>query len=208
MRQVYDVVIIGAGLAGCTSAILFATRGAQVALVERKPEMNAYKKICTHFIQASASPIIKSMGLDKLIERAGGLKNYGEFWTKWGWIRESEVTRRYGYNIRRETLDPLIRRLATETPGVDAFFGYSVRGLLKDIEIPVGAHAENSKGESIEIGARLVVGADGRNSQIARLLGVPAKITYNNRFTYFTYYRDLPLTTDGASQLWLLDPDV
>jgi len=208
MRQQYDAVIVGAGLAGCTAAILFGKKGARVALIDRNPDPGAYKKICTHFIQASASPVIDSLGLCNLIEEAGGLKNYGEFWTKWGWIREPANSRRYGYNIRRETLDPLLRKLAINAPGVDAFLGYALRDLLTDQARTVGARVENLAGESFEIRGRLVVGADGRNSQVARLSGLPAKTALSNRFTYFTYYRDLPLAANGASQLWLLDPDV
>ena len=141
MRQQYDAVIVGAGLAGCTAAILFGKKGARVALIDRNPDPGAYKKICTHFIQASASPVIDSLGLCNLIEEAGGLKNYGEFWTKWGWIREPANSRRYGYNIRRETLDPLLRKLAINAPGVDAFLGYALRDLLTDQARTVGAAA-------------------------------------------------------------------
>lgn len=210
MRQAYDVVIIGASLAGCTAAIMFAERGAKVALVERNPEPTSYKKICTHFIQASASSIIDNIGLGKLIEEAGGLKNYGEFWTRWGWIREECHTRRYGYNIRREILDPLLRKLAMSTPGVDTLLGYSARELLGDATRTTGVRVESTKakGDSATISAKLVVGADGRSSRIARLAGLASSVTRNHRFSYFTYYRDTPLRSNGASQLWLLDPDV
>ena len=208
MRKQYDAVIVGAGLAGCTAAILFGKRGARVALIDRNLDPGAYKRICTHFIQASASPVIDNLGLGALIEGAGGLKNYGEFWTRWGWIREPANSRRYGYNIRRETLDPLLRKLALDTPGVDAFLGCALRDLLTDQGRTVGVRVENAAGQSIEIRGRLIVGADGRNSQVARLSGLPVKTSLSNRFTYFTYYRDLPLAANGASQLWLLDPDV
>lgn len=210
MREAYDVVIIGASLAGCTAAILFAGHGLRVALVERNSDPASYKKICTHFIQASASSIIDDIGLGKLIEEAGGLKNYGEFWTRWGWIREECHTRRYGYNIRREVLDPLLRKLAMSTPGVDTLLGYSAQELLGDATRTTGVRVESTKakGHSVTISAKLVVGADGRSSRIARLAGLSARTTRNHRFSYFTYYRDTPLRSNGASQLWLLDPDV
>ena len=58
----YDVAIVGASIAGCTAAILFARNDARVALIERDPNPAAYKKICTHFIQPSATPTIERLG--------------------------------------------------------------------------------------------------------------------------------------------------
>jgi flavin-dependent dehydrogenase len=52
----YHVAIVGASIAGCTTAILFARNGARVALIEREGDPAAYKKICTHYIQPSATP--------------------------------------------------------------------------------------------------------------------------------------------------------
>jgi flavin-dependent dehydrogenase len=40
------------------------------------------------------------------------------------------------------------------------------------------------------------------------LAGVPAKSKANNRFTYFTYYRDLPLRSAVNSQYWHLEPEL
>ena len=52
----FDVLIVGASIAGCTAATLFARHGLSVGLVERQTQTDAYKKVCTHFIQSSASP--------------------------------------------------------------------------------------------------------------------------------------------------------
>ena len=55
----FDVVVVGASIAGCTSARLFALAGARVALVERRPDPGAYKVVCTHQILSSAVPTIE-----------------------------------------------------------------------------------------------------------------------------------------------------
>ena len=70
-KERFDVVVIGAGLAGCTTARLFALKGLDVALVEHHGDMQAFKQLCTHFIQASAMPTLRRLGLDQLIEDAG-----------------------------------------------------------------------------------------------------------------------------------------
>jgi 2-polyprenyl-6-methoxyphenol hydroxylase-like FAD-dependent oxidoreductase len=54
----YDAVIVGASLAGATTAILLGRAGASVALVEKQPDPQAFKRICSHFIQASGVPTI------------------------------------------------------------------------------------------------------------------------------------------------------
>ena len=119
----FDVIIIGAGIAGCTVATLYGRFGLTVALIERQPDSHAYKKLCTHYIQASAKPILDRLGVSERIEAVGGVRNGIAIWTKSGWIRPSADPRYppHGYSLRREKLDPLLRQLATETPGVTFF---------------------------------------------------------------------------------------
>ncbi|HEY1537828.1 MAG TPA: FAD-dependent oxidoreductase [Solirubrobacteraceae bacterium] len=83
----YDVAVVGASIAGCTVATLLGRAGARVALLERRPDPAAYKTICTHYIQACATPAIQRLGLAERIEAAGGLRNGVEVWSQHGWIR-------------------------------------------------------------------------------------------------------------------------
>ncbi len=136
----YDVVIVGAGIAGCAAATLFGRGRLKVALIERKADPEDYKKICTHFIQASATPVIQRLGLDHMIEAAGGIRNGAEIWTRWGWIRGSLEGGRYplyGYNIRRQKLDPMLRSIAASTPGVDFMPGLAAVNLVLCPKSPV-----------------------------------------------------------------------
>ena len=67
----YDVAVVGASVAGCTTAALLGRAGAKVALLEQRPDPRAYKTVCTHFIQASATPTLERLGLTERIEAAG-----------------------------------------------------------------------------------------------------------------------------------------
>jgi menaquinone-9 beta-reductase len=70
-EKTYDAAVVGASIAGCTAAILLAREGASVALIERHNDPDAYKALCTHFIQPSAVPTMERLGLLPLIQEAG-----------------------------------------------------------------------------------------------------------------------------------------
>jgi flavin-dependent dehydrogenase len=51
----YDAVVVGASIAGCTVATFLGRQGARVALLERSPNEDLYKVICTHAIMPCAT---------------------------------------------------------------------------------------------------------------------------------------------------------
>ena len=204
----YDVVIVGGSLAGCTAAIFWGRCGLKVALLERRPQMTDYKKLCTHFILASATPTTERLGLAAAIEGAGGIRTNHEFWTQYGWVRPVEDKRfpAYGYNIRRQKLDPLLREMAQATPGVDLHLGYVAQALIWKNGRVTGVIAGHNH-QKYTFHTRLVVAADGHYSKMAQMAQVPTHTKTNNRFGYMAYYRNLPLKSDQNCQLWLLNPD-
>jgi len=208
----YDIAIVGASVAGCAAAISFGRAGASVALIERDRDPAGYKKLCTHFIQPSAIPTLEKLGLAKAIEEAGGVRSDVEAFTRWGWIvappQQAIHRPAFGYNIRRSTLDPMLRKAAAQTVGVDFLPGFSARELLTDQERICGVSAQGEGDATLNIKANLVIGADGRNSRVAELAGLPAKETPNGRMMYFAHYRNLRLASGTRSQLWFLEPDV
>jgi 2-polyprenyl-6-methoxyphenol hydroxylase-like FAD-dependent oxidoreductase len=112
-------------------------------------------------------------GAAEPIEAAGGIRNDVEIYTGWGRIvapREQMIKRpAYGYSIRRETLDPLQRKIAVETPGVNYMPGFSGHELLMSKNRIAGVAIHGAGSETGQIKAALVVGADGRQSRIAEL---------------------------------------
>jgi flavin-dependent dehydrogenase len=204
----FDVAVVGASVAGCTAARLFARRGASVALVERRPDPAAYKVTCTHAILPPATPAIERLGLAPLLAERGVPRTWVEFWTPHGgWFGVPDIR---GWGVTRRTLDPLLRDLAASTPGVEFFPGYTAKRVLCDHGRPAGIEVQDRDGSSLKLSARLLVAADGRGSSVARLAGVPGRVRPHNRFFYFSYWHGVERATTPAGpsiRLWAPHPE-
>lgn len=202
----YDAVIVGASLAGCATAIGLGRAGLRVAVVEKQPDPGAYKRTCSHFIQASGVPAIERLGLLEPIEAAGALRPRIHSWTRWGWIEPPPQRDSRGINLRREVLDPMLRSTAAETPGVEMLLGWSAERLLREGDAFAGVAVRNPQGEERELRGRLTVGADGRDSRIAELAEVPVKRYENGRFAYGGYWEGGAPTQAPDAAIWFMDP--
>lgn len=203
----YDAVIVGASLAGCTVAIMLARKGLRIALVERHPDPSAFKRVCTHYIASSAVPTLERLGLLKPMEDIGAQRPRVRVRTPWGWIlppAHSKVPS--GINLRRERLDPLIRTAAAETPGVELILGRTAYELVNDDGRVSGVKVRDPNGRSLVLRGRVVVGADGRDSHVAKLANAPAQIAPHRRFSYSGYFEGPPLSGAPAGSIWVTDP--
>jgi flavin-dependent dehydrogenase len=208
-RADYDVAIVGASLAGCSAAIMLARSGARVALLEKSPDPKSFKRICTHYIQSSGVRPLERMGLIEPMMQAGALRSRACAWTRWGWVDPPATSKLpSGINLRRERLDPLIREFAAEIAGVELILGHTVQELVHEGERVVGCRARDPHGHTLELRSRLVVGADGRGSRVAKLAGVPSKAAPHGRFAYGGYFEGPMPARYPNSALWLLDPDM
>jgi menaquinone-9 beta-reductase len=204
-RPAYDAVVVGGSLAGCAAAALLGRSGARVALVEKSPDPKAFKRMCSHFIQASAVPTLERLGWLEPILEAGGIQTRVQAWTRWGWIKPP-APGNVCVNLRRELLDPLIRDRTAGEPGVDLMLGQAATGVLREGDAVRGVVVRDSGGEEIELSAKLTVAADGRDSQVAKLAGLADKQRPHGRFAYGGYFEGGPPASAPDASFWMLDP--
>lgn len=188
----YDVVIVGGRVAGSATAINLARAGYRVLLVERATMPS--DTLSTHVLWPDGIAALGRLGLlDRVL--ATGAPPGHHFRLVRG---EDEVLAKiapfdgidYLLCVRRLELDGILWNAATATPGVDAADRTTVRRLLHDGEHVRGVALRGPGGER-EIGAGLVVGADGRNSLVARRAGaVEANVVEPGRYWYYAYFRD------------------
>ncbi len=207
----YDAVVVGASLAGASTAILLARAGARVALVEQRPSADAYKKVCSHYIQSSGVAPVERLGLLEPMMAAGAVRSRARFHVRGteGWVEVDDSSPwPAGINLRREVLDPLLRGIAAETPGVELLLGRTVHELRRDGARVSGVLARGQDGSDLELRSTLVVGADGRGSRVAKLAGVRERRSRNGRFAYGGYYEGPAPEGAPAASLWFMDPDM
>jgi 2-polyprenyl-6-methoxyphenol hydroxylase-like FAD-dependent oxidoreductase len=203
----FDVLIAGASLAGSATAILLGQAGLRVALVERRADPAAFKRMCTHYIQCSAVPSLERLGLMSEILAAGGVRSSGRFWTRWGMVEAPRAEQLPpGVNIRREVLDPMIRARAAATPGVELMLGQTASEVVTEAGAVSGLRLRDRDNRERTVRAALVVGADGRSSSVAQLAGVPRRETPHGRFGFGAYFEGPQPEAAPDGTIWFLDP--
>ena len=107
------------------------------------------------------------------------------------------------YAPRRTLLDPLLVHAAVDA-GVDVHHSTSVTDLIRRHGRVVGVHATTSDGRAVELGAPLVIGADGIHSIIAQRVGAAfCRMGQHASATTYGYWPDL--ATDGYE--WNFHPN-
>lgn len=179
-------MIVGASIAGCAAAIMYAQQGLRIALLDARSDIRAHKVLCTHHLQPCGAPILQRLGATEKLLALGMVETVPTFWTPWGVITPdaAENSPPPGFNVRRETLDPLLRQLANDYPNVDLLLGYRVSGLLTENGTTAGVYG-TEQGSVFTVEARLTVGADGKDSTVARSARCDSVTASNGRFSYF-----------------------
>ncbi len=196
----YDVVIVGASVSGCAAATLYGRNGLRVALLEKHKNIETPKGLCGHFILGGAEQVMARLGATERLVAAGAAVgeidlhgDAGPFCARSGPVPPL-------VNARRSLLDPTLRRIAAETPGVDLLLGHGVTELIEEGSRIVGVRAGDR-----EFRAPLVVAADGHRSRVATLAGVGGKSSANERGFLYGYYRDVGGVRRDRATVWSVD---
>lgn len=200
-----DVLIVGARVAGSTAATLLGQSGYRVLLVDAATFPS--DTISTHFFRGA--------GLGSVLARIDLLDSVlaldcppltlqydyeGSDPTPVLGPPQDPGDLGFGLSCRRLGIDALLAERAGSTHGVELWQASVVRRLELEDGRAVGALVERD-GTSVGVQAKLVVGADGRGSHVARWVDAPilrrepaSRALY---FRYVTGYAPPGATTDG-----------
>jgi flavin-dependent dehydrogenase len=194
----YDAIIVGARCAGSPTGMLLARAGFRVLIVDRATFPS--DTLSTHFLHTWGVVRLKRWGLlDRMI--ATGAPPITQITQDLGIasitnpiVPDDGITETYC--PRRTVLDKLLVDAAVEA-GAEVREGFTVHDILIEDGAVVGIRGRGADGVEVEERARVVVGADGARSVVARAVQ-PEEYNCAPGTTcgYYAYWSDVPL--DGV----------
>jgi geranylgeranyl reductase family protein len=200
-----DVIVVGAGPSGSTTAYYLAQAGLDVLLLEKSRFPR--EKVCGDGLTPRAVKALVAMGVP-ISEDDGWLRNQGLRVVGAGMRLElpwPELTSYPGYGLVRTRLD-FDQRLAQRAreAGARLIEGITVTGPVRDDRTGriVGVTARPDGGEQQVYRARLVIAADGNSSRLSVAMGLRKRDDRPIGVAVRAYYTS-PRHDDDYLESWL-----
>lgn len=207
-RVQYDAIIVGARVAGSSLALLLGKQGRRVLLVDRDQFPSG--TLSTHVVMSGPGSALDRLGVRedteaigvRLMRRARTHVNDCTF--------EGPLTLgspgSYLICPRREWLDQVLIEHAARQPTVEFLERTSAEELLWDGDRVVGVTLRTRTGRRVDQRSRVVIGADGKHSRMARWVGAAR---YNEiamqRPVYYAYYEGVRPLAQPCLELFFND---
>jgi geranylgeranyl reductase family protein len=193
-----DVIVVGAGPAGCVAAIVLARAGARVRLLDRSRFPR--RKLCGDSVNPGARAILRRLGLARAIESAG-IPVRGMIVSGGGTsIRGEYPPGHRGIAIARAVMDQILVDTAAKA-GVEIDEGTLVASAVVERHAGVdrvrGVRVKTTRRTGPgTLRAPVCIAADGRHSRLAFELGLSAHPPHPRRWAVGAYYVDVDGTGD------------
>jgi menaquinone-9 beta-reductase len=190
----YDVVIVGARCAGAATALLLARSGAKALVVDRQ----AYgaDTMSTHALMRGAVLQLTRWGLIAKVAAAATPSIRSTTFHYGDEAVPVEIKSDHGVDClfapRRTVLDPLLVDAAREA-GAEVRHGVAVSGLqFTPGGRVVGVSLKDASGACVSVRSDIVIGADGRQSTVAKLVNAQTYVEGLNAGAFvFGYFQGL-----------------
>ncbi|MBW1897783.1 MAG: geranylgeranyl reductase family protein [Deltaproteobacteria bacterium] len=196
MKETYDAIIVGAGPAGCSAATFIAGLGYDVLLVDRAKFPR--DKVCGDGISATSIAVLDRMGVLKRIEDTnpqiydGVTVSAPNSCIMMGKNPPVDGLTDYGYVIPRKEFDNTLLDFVREIPNVEVRERFHVKDLVRE-----GGKICGITGEEEKYRGRIIIGADGAHSVVARKLSLLNTDPRHKAFAMRAYFENVEGLTNS-----------
>jgi digeranylgeranylglycerophospholipid reductase len=180
----YDVVVVGAGPAGASTARWAAQNGARVLMVEKRQEIGSPVRCGEGISRSWLESVDLKLDSKSVACEVKGAKIISPNGTPF-YLSEGMAGNEVGLVLDRVFFDKLLAKNAVKA-GADLMLKTSVTGLLKDDGKVTGVRMR-SYGVTRDIRCGCVVGADGFESQVGRWAGIDTNLAPRDITTCLQY---------------------
>jgi digeranylgeranylglycerophospholipid reductase len=179
-----DVLVVGAGPAGSMTAKWAAMHGAKVLLIEKRQEIGSPVR-CGEGMSKDWLPEVGITPSSRWINvEVEGARIFSPS-EKVLEINEKDAGNEVGYVVERDAFD---KQLAIDAAnaGAEVLLKTAATGLIRSNGHFAGVKAKQF-GESFDIHAKVVIGADGFESQLGRWAGIPTNLALRDMDSCLQY---------------------
>jgi flavin-dependent dehydrogenase len=184
----YDIIVVGAGVAGSSSAIWLGQEGYRVLLLDRATFPR--HKTCGEGIMPEGVAILTSLGLLRAMAQQGAGRAVGiRFRSRTGVWAQADFpaiphTPAYSLVLRRFELDQLLLERAGKTPNVTVREGFAVTEAVYVVDTVQGVsgHATGATDKTETFRAPLTIAADGMHSRFHGRYGIERHVHPRQRW--------------------------
>ncbi|MBO55183.1 MAG: tryptophan halogenase [Dehalococcoidia bacterium] len=194
-NEQFDIIVIGGGPAGSTTATMLAKYGYSVLLLERSEFPRDH--VGESLLPASI-PVLEELGVIDEIRQAGFLPKWGAtmIWgvdkDPWSWhFRETNEQYPYSYQVWRPEFDKILLD-NSRNHGVDVREGHRVLNVLFDGSKAVGVQYTDSYGYSNVASAEYIVDASGQQNLLGSQLKTKREDPFFRNLAVYGYYTGVP----------------
>ncbi|MBT2448668.1 NAD(P)/FAD-dependent oxidoreductase [Streptomyces sp. ISL-43] len=193
-NQNYDAIVVGARCAGAPTAMLLARRGYRVLVVDRAAFPS--DTVSTHLIHPPGVAALDRRGLLSQVV-GSGCPPIDTYRFDFGPLTIEGSPAGAGFQAayapRRTVLDKILADAARES-GAEVREGFTVEDLVIEGDTVTGIRGHGAGGRSVTEYARVVVGADGIRSLVAKAVGAVAYAEKPKlQCSYYSYWTGLPM---------------